>query len=76
MQAKGYERVSDDAEKILEKLRESNGYLPYNDKTVPEEIYFIFGMSKKTFKMAVGSLYKARRIELTKTGIQLLPEAE
>lgn len=74
MQARGYARVSPDAEKILEKLRDANGFLPYNDKTSPEEIYLHFGMSKKTFKMATGSLYKDRKIDLTKAGMQLIIE--
>ena len=67
----GYERVSDELQKILDLLKENNGYLPYNDKSDPNEIYSFFGMSKKTFKMSTGSLYKQRRIEFTKTGIKL-----
>ena len=66
----GYERVEDESEKILRLLRENNGYLPYFDKSSPEEIYDFFGMSKKTFKMVTGSLYKQRKIEFTETGIK------
>lgn len=69
---KGYERVLSETDKILLLLKENDGYLPYNDKSSPEEIYGFFGVSKKTFKMAVGALYKERKIELTKTGIKLL----
>jgi len=68
----GYERVEDEAGKILRLLAENNGYLPYHDKSSPEEIYDFFGMSKKAFKMATGSLYKQQKIALTKTGIKLL----
>lgn len=68
----GYERVEDETEKILRLLKENNGYLPYHDKSSPEEIYSLFSMSKKTFKMATGNLYKQRKISFTKTGIQLL----
>lgn len=68
---KGYERIEDETDKILRLLDENNGYLPYHDKSDPEEIYEFFGMSKKAFKMAVGSLYKQRKISLTKTGIKL-----
>ena len=67
----GYERVEDASEKILRLLSESNGYLPYYDKSSPEEIYDVFGMSKKTFKMVTGSLYKQRKIIFTETGIKM-----
>ena len=68
----GYNRVEDETQKILRLLKENNGYLPYYDKTAPEEIYSFFGMSKKTFKMTVGNLYKQKKISLEKTGIKLL----
>lgn len=67
----GYQRVDDELEKIVQLLRENNGYLPYNDKSDPNDIYSFFGMSKKTFKMTTGKLYKQRLIEFTKTGIKL-----
>jgi uncharacterized protein len=67
----GYKRVDDEGEKILRLLKENNGYLPYYDKSDPEEIYSFFGMSKKTFKMTIGNLYKQRMITLEKTGIKL-----
>jgi len=68
----GYERVEDETEKILRLLKESDGYLPYHDKSSPEEIYSFFSMSKKTFKMATGNLYKQHKISFTQTGIQLI----
>lgn len=67
----GFDKVEDEAEKILRLLRENNGYLPYHDKSDPEDIYAFFGMSKKTFKMTTGNLYKQQKIAFTKTGIQL-----
>ncbi len=70
----GYTKVDTEAEKILELLHEHNGYLPYNDKSKPEDIYDFFGMSKKTFKMTTGGLYKQKKIAFTETGIRLLPE--
>lgn len=66
----GYQRVEDEAEKILRLLTQQNGFLPYHDKSSPEDIYNVFGMSKKTFKMTLGKLYKEKKIELTKTGIK------
>ena len=71
----GYQRVEDELQKLLRLLEENNGYLPYNDKSDPNDIYSFFGMSKKTFKMAVGNLYKQRKIELTKTGIKLVQQS-
>ncbi len=68
----GYGKVEDETGKILRLLQENNGYLPYHDKSDPDEIYNFFGMSKKTFKMTTGNLYKQRKLEFTKTGIKLL----
>lgn len=70
----GYNRVEDEASRMLRLLRENNGYLPYHDKSDPDEIRDFFGMSKKTFKMTVGALYKQQKIELTKTGIKLIED--
>jgi len=70
----GYQRVEDETTKIMRLLEANNGYLPYNDKSSPEDIYTFFGMSKKAFKMATGSLYKQRLITLTKAGIQMVSE--
>jgi uncharacterized protein len=70
----GYNRVEDESEKILRLLKENDGYLPYHDKSSPEDIYSFFAMSKKTFKMTTGSLYKQHKISFTKTGIQLVED--
>ena len=70
----GYKRVEEETEKILRLLQENDGYLPYHDKSSPEDIYSFFGMSKKTFKMTTGALYKQRKIEFTQTGIKLVGE--
>lgn len=70
----GYNRVEDETGKILRLLNENNGYLPYNDKSAPEDIYAFFGMSKKTFKMTTGSLFKQRKIIFTQTGIKLMED--
>ncbi len=67
----GYNRVEDETEKIIRLLKENDSYLPYHDKSSPEDIYSFFSMSKKTFKMATGNLYKEHKISFTKTGIQL-----
>jgi uncharacterized protein len=66
----GYQKVEDETEKILRLLQENDGYLPYHDKSDPEDIYNYFGMSKKVFKMTTGNLYKKKLIEFTSTGIK------
>jgi predicted RNA-binding protein (virulence factor B family) len=68
----GFTKVEDEGEKILRLLKEHDGYLPYYDKSDPAEIYAFFGMSKKTFKMTTGNLYKQKLINFTKTGIELV----
>ena len=70
----GYNRVEDEGAKILRLLKENDGYLPYHDKSSPDDIYSFFSMSKKTFKMTTGKLYKERKIVFTQTGIKLLDE--
>jgi len=69
---KGYQRVEDEAGKVIRLLQENNGYLPYHDKSSPDEIYDFFGMSKKTFKMTTGNLFRQRKITFEKTGIKLV----
>lgn len=67
----GYEKVDGVAGKILRQLEEKGGFIPITDKSSPEDIYGMFGESKKTFKKAVGALYKKRFITLEKNGIKL-----
>lgn len=68
----GYQRVEDETGKIVRLLNENKGFLPYHDKSSPEDIYTFFGMSKKTFKMTIGNLYKQKKIHLEEKGIRLL----
>jgi predicted RNA-binding protein (virulence factor B family) len=68
----GFAKVEDEAGKILEKLKQHNGFLPFHDKSDPEDIYDVFGMSKKTFKMTIGNLYKQKLITIAKDGITLI----
>ncbi|MEO6820615.1 MAG: S1-like domain-containing RNA-binding protein [Ginsengibacter sp.] len=67
----GYNRVEDASDKILRLLKENGGSLPYHDKSSPEEIYSFFEMSKKTFKMTIGNLYKNHMIIFKGNGIEL-----
>jgi predicted RNA-binding protein (virulence factor B family) len=70
--SRGYGRVEGEADKILRLLKEENGFLPYHDKSNPDDIYEAFGMSKKAFKMALGTLYKNKKISLADDGIRLM----
>lgn len=65
--------ADDLGQKILQLLEERNGFLPVNSQSQAEHIYGIFGVSKKKFKIALGSLYKKRLIVLTEDGIQRTP---
>lgn len=70
---RSYEVLDEDAEMIFAVLtRTANGYLPYHDKSEPNEIRNYFGLSKSQFKKAVGRLMKNKRIKQVKNdGIYL-----
>jgi len=68
----GYTKIDSFAQLILNAIEKSGGFLPYNDKTDPEIIYNIFGISKKVFKQSIGNLFKQRYIEITPEGIKKL----
>ncbi|MBS7344098.1 MAG: DNA-binding protein [Caryophanon sp.] len=57
-----HERLSDDAEQILAYLQDVGGRMPFGDKSSPDEIKDMFNMSKASFKRALGTLMKARKI--------------
>jgi predicted RNA-binding protein (virulence factor B family) len=66
----GYRKVEGTAGLILESLKAQGGFLPVHDKSNPEEIYALFGCSKKNFKQALGALYKKGLITIEKAGIR------
>ncbi|NQU54150.1 MAG: GntR family transcriptional regulator [Bacteroidetes bacterium] len=68
----GYEKVDAISQKILDELKENNGFMAASDKTSPEMIKAMFGISKKNFKKALGSLYKKRIITFDSDGIRLV----
>lgn len=69
----GKGRFKDFADELLEALQEApKGYLPFTDKSPSEEIVERFGVSKKTFKKALGNLYRERKVELLDNGVRLL----
>lgn len=63
--------IDDDAQIILNYLKEHQGYMPYTDKSNPEVISKVFHMSKSAFKRALGKLYKEGKVELSKTQTKL-----
>jgi len=70
----GHTHVLPMTEQIIQRLEANDGELPFSDKSSPEEINAAFGVSKKVFKQAIGALYKARKITLTKTSMSLIKE--
>jgi predicted RNA-binding protein (virulence factor B family) len=73
----GYDRahMGQLGEQILERIEQSGGFLALSDKSPPEAIYEAFGISKKSYKQAVGNLYKHRLITLEEGGLRLAPQA-
>ncbi len=71
LQKLGQAKVVDFSSTLLEYIRGNGGRTHLNDKSPAEEIYALFGVSKKTFKRAVGDLYKKRLITLQENGIKL-----
>ncbi|NOY84731.1 hypothetical protein MNBD_NITROSPIRAE01-1360 [hydrothermal vent metagenome] len=72
LQKQGYEKVKDITEIILDEIKAENGFIPLTDKSPPELIAKRFGISKKTFKKAVGALYKKKVITIEATGLRLI----
>ena len=72
LQREGRGKVADFSEELLEYIRRNQGRIQLTDKSPAEDIYAAFGVSKKTFKQAVGDLYKRRLIRLEADGIRLL----
>ena len=71
LQQDGMVHIDEMSAKILQMLKQNDGFIGVTDSSSPEEIYSRFGMSKKAWKKAVGVLYKARKIQLTPNGIRL-----
>ncbi len=72
LQKQGYVSVEPNAQKILQKLNDNDGFLNITDKSDPIIILAKLEMSKKTFKKAIGSLYKQKIIRIEKDGIYLV----
>ncbi|QEQ96826.1 S1 RNA-binding domain-containing protein [Neptunomonas concharum] len=66
----GYGKVDELSQRILDDLEERGGVSPLGDKSQPEDIYQAFGISKKAYKMAIGTLKKQGHIEILPEGIR------
>jgi predicted RNA-binding protein (virulence factor B family) len=71
LSAPGYAKVDAVAGAILTVLKRHGGFLAVSDRTPPERIYELFGVSKKVFKQTLGALYKSRSIRMDEAGIHL-----
>lgn len=71
LQKPGYEKIIDISDQVLEKIRANGGFMAVTDKSPAEEIYAIFGTSKKNYKKAVGGLYKKGLVTIEENGIRL-----
>ena len=65
------EGMADLSQQILDAVQRHQGFLPLNDKSDPALIQKQFSVSKRTFKMAIGALYKQRLITIEEDGIHL-----
>ncbi len=72
LQPSGYQKVDAVSRAILNTLKKHGGRIAVTDNSKPAEIYALFGVSKKTFKKAIGALYKKRLITIDTNGIRLV----
>ena len=72
LQKQGYENVEPNSEIIIDELRANRGFLRLTDNSHPDDVRTILKMSKKTFKKAIGLLYKQKVIEIKDDGIYLV----
>ncbi|MGM9621661.1 MAG: S1 RNA-binding domain-containing protein [Bacteroidaceae bacterium] len=76
LQCPGQRGVEDFSALLLRHLKMNGGQTPLGDKSPAEEVYAVFGVSKKVFKKAVGDLYRQRLVEITDKGIRLVAQKE
>ena len=76
LQCPGQRGVEDFSAQLLRHLQMNGGQTPLGDKSPAEEVYALFGVSKKVFKKAVGDLSRPRLIEISDTGIRLTPQGK
>ncbi|WP_206485125.1 S1-like domain-containing RNA-binding protein [Thalassotalea sp. G2M2-11] len=67
----GKKKVIDFSDKLLAHLEKNNGFSPLHDKSSPDDIKRVLGVSKKTFKATIGNLMKKGQLVIEKNGIRL-----
>ncbi|MFT5078819.1 MAG: putative RNA-binding protein (virulence factor B family) [Planctomycetota bacterium] len=72
LQAPGYRSIEPNANFILDELKAAGGFLPLHDKSDPDTIKNEMGMSKKSFKRAIGTLYREKQITIKADGIAII----
>ena len=72
LQRPGYRSIEPNADAVMAELEMSNGFLPLTDKSAPDEIKAKLGISKKSFKKAIGMLYKKRLVSIEEDGIRII----
>lgn len=72
LQSPGFRSIEPNANYILDELKAAGGFLPIHDKSDADIIKNELGMSKKSFKKAIGALYKEKQIAIKEDGIELL----
>ena len=70
LQQPGFQKIDAVSRAILKIIKDHGGRIAVTDKSPPEEIYSLFGVSKKTFKKAIGVLYKKRLVTFDANGIK------
>lgn len=76
LREKAYIQMNEDAQKLLKFLEEQGGELPVGDKSSPEKIKELTGMSKNEFKRAAGNLYKQRLVQVEEHQLYQLSSCE
>jgi predicted RNA-binding protein (virulence factor B family) len=71
LQPIGVAVIEPSAQKIVDYLSQNDGFMELHDKSSPEAIKDALEMSKKTFKKALGSLYKSKLVTLKEDGVYL-----
>ncbi len=72
LQTQGINNLVEAKDIIIDMLEKRGGKSHLHDKSDPQEIRKILGMSKQTFKNSIGMLYKERKIIIKKDGIELV----
>lgn len=72
LQPLGYQQARAFSDTLLQYLKNNGGFCDLGDKSDAEDIKRRFQVSKKTFKKAVGDLYKRCLIVLNEQGIRLV----